>query len=69
MVIELYPGPAPLLGQKVDTGWPRLGSPRSRPAAPAQRGRVWPGEAGEASAVDEEATGHSVYLGRPWAQA
>lgn len=69
MGIELYLGPGPLPGQKVNTGWPRLGSPRSRPAAPAQHRRVWPSEAGGASAVDEEAAGHSIYLGRPWAQA
>lgn len=69
MGIELYLGPGPLPGQKVNTGWPRLGSPRSRPAAPAQHRRVWPGEAGGASTVDEEAAGHSIYLGRPWAQA
>lgn len=42
-------------------GWTRLDGPRSGPAASAQHGRVWRGEAKGVSAVGKEAASYSVY--------
>lgn len=46
-------------------GWTRLDGPRSGPAASAQHGRVWRGEAKGVSAVGKEAASYCLLGGQP----